>query len=289
MISQQISSLGITRILLTVGVAGFLAISQYRTANAMTMSYGQCMKYLREDPDTGFEVAIQWQSLGGGYPARHCAALALSKLGLYDEAAKRLESLADHMAGSEPWQYAELLVQAANAWVLWGNDSRAITLLNAAINAAPGMPSSWIDRARLHMTEGRFFEALGDLNQAIKLAPLRAEAFVFRGNTYRLLDDHELAKLDLYRAVELDPTNAEAWLELGNLEKDTANTDVARSYWLKVRTLVQDGPVAEAAMRNIEQLDVRIEGGHGDRDAVSHSALPRISGDIEMRSVTVQN
>lgn len=256
-------------------------------AHALIDSYDLCVERIAEDPDEAFEAAIQWQSLGGGMAARHCVALALSALDLHDEAAFRLEKIAEDMAGAEPWQQAEVLTQAANAWILWGADERAFDLLNKAIELAPGLPSPWIDRARLHMTAGRPFEALGDLNQAVDLAPFRVEALVFRGNAHRHMGNWTKGRDDLLRALELDPNMPEAWLELGNLAKAQGNTDLARSYWLKTRTLGTDGPVAEAALRNLERLDVQIDGGHAEADAPPVSAppvsdlLPRIEGGIQ--------
>lgn len=259
-----------------------LSVSQIPTpALALVATYQDCLAEIEKNPDSGFEVAIKWQSLGGGFPARHCAALALNALDLHDEAARRLEALAEDMAAAEPWQQAALLTQAANAWILWGAEDRAMMLLNTAVTVAPALPGAWIDRARLHMTANRPFEAVGDLTQALELAPGNVEALIFRGNAQRILGNSIEAKADLQSALSQDPDSEEAWLEMGNLAYDDGDTDRARNYWLKVRSLTQLGPVAEAAQRNIERMDVHIDGGHADTDTAPAAVLPRITGDIE--------
>lgn len=57
--------------------------------------YQDCLKLARLKPEDGFESAIAWRDMGGGEPAKHCVAVALIALEKYEEAATRLDALAD--------------------------------------------------------------------------------------------------------------------------------------------------------------------------------------------------
>ena len=59
--------------------------------------YQACMAKAQQYPKDAFEDAIQWRDRGGGGAAEHCAASALVTLGLYKDAAARLESLAQRI------------------------------------------------------------------------------------------------------------------------------------------------------------------------------------------------
>ena len=62
-------------------------------------AYEKCLGLARSDPAQGFEAAIDWRDTGGGMAAQHCTAVALAELGQFQEAATRLEQLADKMTG----------------------------------------------------------------------------------------------------------------------------------------------------------------------------------------------
>ncbi|MCZ6453449.1 MAG: hypothetical protein O6909_04325, partial [Alphaproteobacteria bacterium] len=92
--------------LMGIGLAGALvavvvgspAAAQTRFSEIpVAQAYQGCMALARAKPAEGFEAAIAWRDEGGGPPARHCTAIALVGLGQLDEAAQRLEDLAQNM------------------------------------------------------------------------------------------------------------------------------------------------------------------------------------------------
>lgn len=56
--------------------------------------YRACMELAEAAPGDALEAAETWVDLGGSDPARHCAAVALMRLGHSETAAQELETLA---------------------------------------------------------------------------------------------------------------------------------------------------------------------------------------------------
>ncbi|HXQ41899.1 MAG TPA: hypothetical protein VN821_11560, partial [Candidatus Udaeobacter sp.] len=59
--------------------------------------YDRCLAMTRADPQKALAQAEFWHEQGGGFPAEHCAGVALIGLGRYGEAAQRLQNLAAAM------------------------------------------------------------------------------------------------------------------------------------------------------------------------------------------------
>lgn len=224
-----------------------------------SQAYADCMTLARESPEDGFESALAWQAVGGGVAAQHCAAVALIELGEFGEAASRLEKIATDVPADKPWLAAELLGQAGRAWLMVEDVDRAYSAQTAALGLEPDNVELLIDRSIALATAGRYWEALDDLNRASELAPDRADILVLRATAYRYVEGLELAMEDVERALRLDPENPDALLERGILRRLTGDADGARRDWLRVAALVPDTPVAEAARRNLENLDLKVE------------------------------
>ena len=221
--------------------------------------YQSCMTLAAKQPDQAFETAGGWIDRGGGPPARHCQAVALVGLGRYGEAAQRLEALAgDPRLRSTPLAEAAL-GQAVQAWILAGDNARAIAAATAALKLAPNDPGLLVDRSIGYAGAKQYWEAIDDLNRAIELAPKRADAYVFRGSAYRLLDSLELAREDLAKALSLDPYSPEALLERGILKRLAEDKAGARADWMRVLELAPTSPAAEAARANLEKMDVKTQ------------------------------
>ncbi|MBF0560526.1 MAG: tetratricopeptide repeat protein [Alphaproteobacteria bacterium] len=219
--------------------------------------YRNCLALARTQPEAGFEKALSWQSLGGGDAARHCVAVALIGLEKFEEAARRLEALAQASRREESLR-AEMLAQAGQAWLLANNFERAYAAQTAALKLRPNDPDLLIDRAQSLAGAKNYWEAIDDLNQAISLAPNRVEALVFRAAAYRYVDSEKLAREDVERALKLAPDNTEALLERGILFRLAGKPDDARRDWIKILSLAPASATADAARRNIELLDVRV-------------------------------
>ena len=221
--------------------------------------YADCMNLARVQPEEAFEKASAWAALDGGSAARHCAAIALLGLGQYGESAHRLETLADELQGPDGKLRAGVLAQAGQAWLLAGDATRAYATQSAALKLEPDNVELLIDRAVTLASAENYWEAIDDLNAAQELAPKRADVLIFRASAYRYVDANELALDDVNRGLKLEPDNPEGLLERGILRRLAGDAAGAREDWLKVVTVAQGSPAAEAAQANLEALDVKAE------------------------------
>jgi Flp pilus assembly protein TadD, contains TPR repeats len=218
--------------------------------------YRICLTLAKQKPEQGWEEALAWQSLGGGEAARHCAAVALIGLGKYGEAATRLETLANESV-REDGMRAEMLAQAAQAWILEGNVQRADAAQRAALVLSPGDPDLLLDQAVLLAQLGHYRDAAATLSAVLRVQPNRVEALTLRGTALRYLDDLPGARDDIARALDLDPDFPDALLERGILHRLAGEDAAAREDWLKAMDLAPESPAADAARGNLEKLDVK--------------------------------
>jgi len=233
----------------------FLPTSSY-AVNAAE-EYKACIKLTKREPELAFGSALSWRDTGGGFPARHCAALALVGMKKYHLAAPRLEKLADEMAKAGSDFVIPVLSQAANAWLLAEDYSRANAVASAALELEPGNIELLIDRSRILAKAENYQEAFDDLDLVLRLDPTRPIALAFRGAALRQLGDNQRAMEDVELALSLKPDLVEALLERGILHRLTGNNDQARQDWLKVLDLSPHTPEGESARRNLEKLDVK--------------------------------
>jgi regulator of sirC expression with transglutaminase-like and TPR domain len=219
--------------------------------------YGDCLRQVDKDAAAAFETANSWGERGGGFAARHCAALALLKLEKYEQAATRLEELAADMTRGEGDLTADALAQAAQAWLMARKPERAHAVLTTALKLRPREVDLWIDRALALAEAKNYWEAIDDLNRALELNPKRADAHVLRASAYRYVDSLELAAEDLAAALALDPRNPDALAERGIVRRLTNDAAGARQDWLTVLRTAPDSPAAEIARDNLAKLDVK--------------------------------
>jgi tetratricopeptide (TPR) repeat protein len=217
--------------------------------------YHHCIALARQKPDDGWEEALAWTSLGGGEPARHCAAIALIGLKQFEEAATRLETLARDSHSSNMLR-AGMLAQAGQSWLLAKQPEKAYADQTAALKLVPDAPDVLVDRSQSLAEAKNYREALADLNKAVEGDPKRVDALVFRATAKRFLDDLAGAKTDLEAAKALNPLYQDTWLESGINKRLTGDDAGARQDWLKVLEIAPDTATADAARRNIEMMDV---------------------------------
>lgn len=248
------------------------AAAQDRPASRPGEAYRNCLALLESNPERALDVALEWRNAGGGVPARHCFALALSATNSHADAALELEAAAESLrlgadrAGvtaapeAAPALIASLYVQAGNAWLLSGDAARAYDAFSQALTelpeSTPERAEAYLDRARASYELEAHEDALVDLTAALDIAPGHADALVLRASVYRRMERVEEAAGDLEKALALHPDHAAGLLERGNLRLVTGDEDGAREDWLAVLRLVEDGPAAQAAQANLENLDV---------------------------------
>ena len=220
--------------------------------------YRQCMEEAERRPDSAYVRAVRWRDLGGGYGADHCAATAMMGMHQYKDAATRLERLAQ-TSKTEPEIKAQLLGQAAQAWLLANEPARAEASASAALSLVPDNPELIIDRAQAMAARKDYVGALNDLDKAIRLDPGRADAFVFRATAKRYLDDLDGAMNDISQALVLDSNHVDGLLERGILQRLSDKPDAAREDWLRVLRLEPESMAADAARKNLEHMDVKVQ------------------------------
>ena len=241
---------------LAMFAVGLLVLS-YGPARAD--GYGDCVALVEIDADAAFDAATAWRDLGGGEPARHCAALALVGLELYAEAAERFEALALDMTTAPSDVRARVLAQGGQARIAAQDYPGAVATLSAALELAPDDAELFVDRAQALAGAANYFPAIDDLDQAIELVPGHIDARVFRATAYRMVDAPELARKDLDVALAAEPGHIDALLERGNLRRLQGDASGARADWLAILLHAPDGPAADAARLNLEQLDLNSE------------------------------
>jgi tetratricopeptide (TPR) repeat protein len=222
------------------------------------IEYRTCLSLARAKPEEGWEEAIAWSSLGGGEPARHCAAVALIGLGKYEEAAHRLEALAGQSRREEALR-AEMLAQAGQAWLLAGQPEKALAAQDTALTLVPGQPDLLLDKAVTLASVNHYDEVVAVLGGLLKVQPNRIEAMVLRATAYRYLDKLELAKEDLARALVMDPDFPDALLERGMIRRLEENDFGAREDWMKAIAVAPESSAADTARHNLEMMDVKVK------------------------------
>jgi tetratricopeptide (TPR) repeat protein len=228
-----------------------------RQTEADAATYDKCMILAKQDPGAARDLAERWQGRGGDHPADHCYAVALVGLKQYKEGAARLEKLAQAMIHAPASLRAEVLGQAAQAWLLAGDPARAYAADGEALKLHPDNPELMIDRAEAAGTAGWFDKAVVDLDHALKLNPERVEALIYRASAYRELGKLDLALADIDKAVGLAPKSAPALLERGDIRRLKGDVDGARRDWVLVSQLAPGSTADDAAKTNIERLELK--------------------------------
>jgi tetratricopeptide (TPR) repeat protein len=224
------------------------------SAEAAAETYARCMKLAKSDPGAAQTLAQGWQKKGGAHPADHCAAVALIGLGKYREGAARLDTLAKAMAKAPVALRANVLDQAAQAWLLAGEPVRAFADAGGAVGLAPNDPDLLVDRAEAAASAGYFDKAVADLDRVLKTDPHRVDALIYRASAYRSLDRLDAALADIDAALKRSPNSAAALLERGDIRRLKGDLAGARRDWVEVGKVAPGSQADMAARANIEHL-----------------------------------
>ena len=198
-----------------IGLAVLSISSFFLHWPAMANKYEDCIAAIDVDVDDALEEALAWRGAGGGPAAKHCVALVLLAMGQNEEAALRLEELALDSGVGGPEERAELLAQAAQAWMQVGRPDEADVVLTSAIELLPTDPNLLVERAVTHRMRNDWQSAISDLSAAIAIDRSHISAFILRAAARRETGDAIGASADVNRALELDPSNVDAMLERG--------------------------------------------------------------------------
>jgi tetratricopeptide (TPR) repeat protein len=246
--------------------AALAAIVLAATAHAAPMridsgdrTYENCTRLANTDPNAALEAALAWQETGGGGAAQHCVAVALFYLGQYGQAAQRFETIAGNMKDAPKSERAAMLAQAGAAWFRANEFERAHAAQSEALKLSPNDPEILIDRAMTLAGAKNYWEAIDDLNQVVAAEPERIDALILRASAYRFVDALTLAREDAEAAFRLAPERPEVLLEYGIMQRLSGDRDGARRTWLTLIRLHEGIPAADAAQRNLELLDIRVD------------------------------
>ena len=237
-------------------IAGLTGMAAAADEKPPAQRYQACLSEVERFPTDAFEDAIQWGREGGGGPAEHCAASALMTLGLYADAAKRLEALAQSEKKGPRFK-ASILAQAGQAWLLADNAARAEAVATTALQLMPNTPALLIARARARAERGDYVGAKADLDIALVGTPGHPDALAFRAAAFRFLDQTAAARADIDAALARDPAHPEALLERGILKRLADDKAGARADWLKLLEVAPGTGAADAARANLEKMDVK--------------------------------
>ncbi len=224
------------------------------SAEAEAETYARCMKLAKSDPGAAETLAQAWHKKGGAHPADHCAAVALITLGKYRDGATRLDTLAKAMAKAPASLRADVLDQAAQAWLLAGEPVRAYADAGAAVNLLPNNADLLIDRAEAAASAGYYDKAVADLDRVLKSDPHRVDALIYRASAYRALDRLDPALADIDAALKRSPNSAPALLERGDIRRLKGDLDGAHRDWVEVGKVAPGSQADMAARANLEHL-----------------------------------
>jgi tetratricopeptide (TPR) repeat protein len=220
--------------------------------------YDSCLAEVATSPQAALNRAEAWHESGGGFPAEHCAAVALIGLKRYDQAARRLEALAGAMMIQTPELRAATLEQAGQAWLLANDAAKAKADFDAGLSFSPHNPDLLIDRAEAYAAGGQYWEAIDDLNRALESTPDNVTALIYRASAYRNAggaDGLELGLADVERALKLSPNDVSGLLERGNILRLRGDVKSARTDWERVVRLEPGSTAAADARNNLAHIN----------------------------------
>lgn len=215
--------------------------------------YDACLRLAARAPSDALASAQRWEELGGGNPARHCAAIALFNRRDYPQAAIRLEALAAEIGGLDRPLTAGLHDQAGRAWMLAGQPAAALDAFGRAIALTPEDAELHVARSYAHAARQDYAAALEDLDRAETLAPGLAEIPLLKAAALRFQGDPAAALGEADRAVAAAPGNPDAVLERGNIRWLLGDAAGARADWSRTLSLAPDSAAAQAARRNLDR------------------------------------
>jgi len=182
---------------------------------------GACLAKIKDDPEGAYEDGLAWIHEGGRPFARACTAEALLELGHYEEAAVRLEDLANAEGSGSLSQRVVYLAKSGNAWLVAGQPEAARVTLSNAIRLSPSDPNLKIDRSLALMQLDRWTEAEEDLSAALVGLIEPGEAYRLRAETRLNLGNLDGAREDVAKAIELNIEDVDAHVLNGRIKQAT--------------------------------------------------------------------
>ncbi|MEL6479570.1 MAG: hypothetical protein AAFR17_19765 [Pseudomonadota bacterium] len=224
---------------------------------ASVEDYDACTALIAADPARAAAESASWARFDGGWPARHCHALALLALGAERKAALELLEIGAGAGELPPEVRAEMFVDAGEILLDLGELGEAAQAVDRADRLAPRSRGARILSSTLSARFGDWQGAERDLSTAIDQSGVDAELLLLRATAKRRQGDRVGARSDAYWASELAPENPSVWLEIGEVEAALGNRPMARDAWLAaIRLAGEDDPLAAFARQKLQRLEL---------------------------------
>lgn len=231
-------------------------------AAAQSGQYAECLNKAQNEPAAAREYAAQWQAVGGGAPARHCAAIALIGLGAEIRAAEILTEIGSGEADLAAADRVAALTLAGDLWLRNGQTKLAGESFSSAVGIAPKAREARIGLSRVAAQQGDFGSAIEILSLlavdegALGASASLGEVLTLRAAAFRASGDPQSALNDAELATGSAPDAALAWFERGAAERALGRREDARESWLRASMLDPHGAAGELARLNLQRLEV---------------------------------
>lgn len=114
-----------------------------------------------------------------------------------------------------------------NAYLMKGDQEKALADYNEAISAKSDYAPPYMNRGFIFQSKKQYDQAIKDYDEAIRLAPDEAEAYLNRGNTYYEKGDDVRALADYDKAIQLKPDLATAYYNRAGVHHNKGRYDAA--------------------------------------------------------------
>ena len=178
-----------------------------------------CLERIAVDQDIAYEEAMIWRDQGGGRRARHCEAMALFALGHEEEAANRLDQLADSRDGGSNEMRLNFRAEAANFWLAARDADKAFESATAGLDYDANNADLRIARARAHVMRADLEQAEAELSVLLVQHPDHPEGLRYRADVLLRQDRLVAAKSDIDASLSADPTSVETALLRGHINE----------------------------------------------------------------------
>ena len=206
-----------------LALSSVIAITPTSWSADMTKEFDRkheaCLERIAVDADLAYEEAMIWRDDGGGRRAKHCVAMSLFALGHTEEAAHRLDTLAQAPDGGTEEMRISFYAEAANFWLMAENPKKAYESATAGLDMDKKDLALRIARARAYALFERYDYAEVDLTSVLTLEPGHAEAHRFRANARLEQGNLEGALEDIEKSLHANPNSMETALLRGRIRE----------------------------------------------------------------------
>ncbi|MBY8977573.1 hypothetical protein KHP62_17295 [Rhodobacteraceae bacterium NNCM2] len=218
-------------------------------------TYDECVAAVATNPETTIDEADRWARFDGGWPARHCRALALIAAGSDMQGARELVLIATDAIELPSQVRSEMFAHAGQIFLELGFIGEAKQSLDRSLNLAMDKEEALALSAALKANDGDHNGAVRELTKALEESGPKASLLILRSESKQAAGDLVGSRDDATWALELTPENPDAWFRSAQIEAELGNLDGARAAWLNTIDLARGEPIAQAAQINLQLME----------------------------------